>query len=205
MKFSKFFIAPMVICSVFSCNCIASITVNFQENDKYFVKLCEKEYTFNGIKDFSQGFKNIAGEFIYYTDARRVCDTFVFSDFIFNENKCIIDPDKKIYTQLTFQTDWRFKKYIVLNYKEDEKVYLPEINLHNIDMLFINSDYDDYYYETYDGPQCGQLHYNDLKRIYFNGKPISIKNLSILTPASDTRALLDVYIRQATNDWCNIF
>ena len=97
----------------------------------------------------------------------RVCDTFVFSDFIFNENKCIIAPDKKIYTQLTFQTDWRFKKYIVLNYKEDEEVYLPEINLHNIEVLIINSDSD---YDYDDEPQCGKLHYNDLKRIFFNGK-----------------------------------
>ena len=132
----------------------------------------------------------------------RVCDTFVFSDFIFNENKCIIAPDKKIYTQLTFQTDWRFKKYIVLNYKEDEEVYLPEINLHNIEVLIINSDSD---YDYDDEPQCGKLHYNDLKRIFFNGKPIPISNLEISVPEHDKLAALKVNIRQMTNNYCNIF
>ena len=71
MKFSKCFFIPIVICLVFSCNCIASIIVDFQENDKYFVKLCGTECTFNGIEEFSQGFKNIASGFISYTKVRK--------------------------------------------------------------------------------------------------------------------------------------
>lgn len=85
------------------------------------------------------------------------------------------------------QNDWRFRKDVILEYIDNE------IDLYNISSLKIFSNY-------CNQPKAGMLNYRDLNKISFNNQPILIRNLKILTPASDTRALLDVQIKHATND-----
>ena len=138
----------------------------------------------------------MASKYLYYTDINDGNDTIIFKNVIFNKDTFGVDYYS--FGSLTLQSNWRFKKDIILRYKDNEEVYLPKIDLYNINSLKINSN-------CCDKPKACMLNYMDLKKISFNNQPILIRNLKIITPGNDPLSLLNCQIRFATNDWWYIF
>ena len=71
----------------------------------------------------------MASKYLYYTDINDGNDTIIFKNVIFNKDTFGVDYYS--FGSLTLQSNWRFKKDIILRYKDNEEVYLPKIDLYN--------------------------------------------------------------------------
>lgn len=196
MNFNKFLVIFTAIYSTFISDCSSQVTLDFRKNDQYFVKVDGEKRTFNSNESFVRGFKSMAGEYLNYTNIKFDDNKICFENFICNKDTFSVS--NYYICSLTLLSDWKFNKDIILNYRDNTEVYLPKIDLFNIKSLNINSNY-------CNEPESGMLHYRDLNKIFFNKKPISIKNLRVITPGGDALALLDVQTRYATEYFIDLY
>lgn len=183
MNFNKILVIFTAIYSTFISDCKSQVTLDFRRNEQYFVNVDGEKRTFNSNESFARGFKLMASKYLDYTDIQFDNNKICFENFVCNKDTFSVS-DYYI-CSLTLLSDWNFNKNIVLNYRDNTEVYLPKIDLFNINSLNINSNH-------YNEPESGMLHYRDLNKIHFNENPILIKNLKIITPGGDALALLNV-------------